>query len=102
MNSEDLMRKSERLAKLFENCAQTKPDEESFEDCNEMATLSAEQFERLMEKVATCHVRPGSFSNCVHRFNGDRDPSRVEEFIAARRLYRRLLIRTLLMVCPCF
>ena len=48
-----------------------------------MTTLTTAQFERLMEAVTSCNVKTGSFTSCTARYNGERNSSRVEEFIAS-------------------
>ncbi|XP_017473239.1 PREDICTED: uncharacterized protein LOC108364160 isoform X2 [Rhagoletis zephyria] len=46
-------------------------------------SLTTEQFERLIRAVHTTNDRTGTFSTCNARYNGERNPSKVEEFIAA-------------------
>ena len=45
---------------------------------NKMATFTAEQFNALLAQVNQPSARLGSFSNCTARFNGVRDPSKVQ------------------------
>lgn len=53
-----------------------------------MVTLSTEQFQQLLSTVAQQSERCGSFSSCLARYNGVRDPAKVEEFIAAISTYK--------------
>lgn len=46
-------------------------------------SLTTEQFERLMQAVAKANVKSGTYSHCTARYNGERDPVKLEEFIAA-------------------
>ncbi|XP_075157653.1 activity-regulated cytoskeleton associated protein 2-like [Haematobia irritans] len=46
-------------------------------------TLTTEQFEKLMQAVSTANVKPGTYSHCTARYNGERDPAKLEEFISA-------------------
>ncbi|XP_053968777.1 activity-regulated cytoskeleton associated protein 2-like [Anastrepha ludens] len=48
-----------------------------------MAQFTTEQFEQLMQAVGHYNVRSGSLSNCTARYAGERDSTKVEEFIAA-------------------
>ena len=48
-----------------------------------MTTLTTAHFEHLMEAVTSCNVKTGSFTSCTARYNGERNSSRVEEFIAS-------------------
>lgn len=48
-----------------------------------MVSLTTEQFQELLVRVGEANVRVGSFSNCTSRFNGERDTSKVEEFISS-------------------
>lgn len=48
-----------------------------------MVSLSTEQFERLLGAVNKRSERCGSFSSCSARYNGERNPSKVEEFISS-------------------
>lgn len=52
-----------------------------------MVTLSTEQFERLLSAVNQPSENYGSFTNCSARYNGERNPSNVEEFISAISIY---------------
>ncbi|XP_017464511.1 PREDICTED: uncharacterized protein LOC108357933 [Rhagoletis zephyria] len=46
-------------------------------------SLTYEQLERLMRAVPTNNDRVGIFSTCSARYNGERNPIKIEEFIAA-------------------
>ncbi|XP_036334784.1 activity-regulated cytoskeleton associated protein 2-like [Rhagoletis pomonella] len=48
-----------------------------------MTQFTTEQFERLMQAVGHFNTRAGSFSNCTARYGGERESTKVEEFIAA-------------------
>ncbi|XP_075157626.1 activity-regulated cytoskeleton associated protein 2-like [Haematobia irritans] len=48
-----------------------------------MVSLTTEEFKQLLESVGRSNTRIGSFSNCTARFDGERNPSKVEEFISA-------------------
>ncbi|XP_075150813.1 activity-regulated cytoskeleton associated protein 2-like [Haematobia irritans] len=48
-----------------------------------MTTFTAEALEKMMRTVVAANVKTGSFANCTARYNGDGDPSKVEEFISA-------------------
>ncbi|XP_017493696.1 PREDICTED: uncharacterized protein LOC108381809, partial [Rhagoletis zephyria] len=52
--------------------------------------LTNEQFERLMGAVHTSNNRVGTFSTCTARYNGERNPTKVEEFIAAISTFKML------------
>ncbi|XP_075158863.1 activity-regulated cytoskeleton associated protein 2-like [Haematobia irritans] len=51
-------------------------------------TLSTEQFEKLLNAVNKPSNKCGSFSGCSARYNGDRSPAKVEEFISAISTYK--------------
>lgn len=55
-----------------------------------MVSLSTEQFERLLSAVNQPSGKCGSFSSCSARYNGDRNPSKVEEFISAISTYKTI------------
>ena len=76
----DALRRSKRLAGK-QNCDFESGVREDFS--GNMVTLSTEQFQKLLEQVNTPNIRVGSFCTCTSRFDGKRDPSKVEEFISA-------------------
>lgn len=53
-----------------------------------MVSLSTEQFERLLSAVNRPSEKCGSFSGCSARYNGERNPTKVEEFISAISTYK--------------
>ena len=56
-----------------------------------MVSLTTEQFKQLLETVNRPNARPGSMSNCTARFNGERVPSKVEEFISTVSTFKQRL-----------
>uniref|UniRef100_A0A1I8MWI2 Ty3 transposon capsid-like protein domain-containing protein n=1 Tax=Musca domestica TaxID=7370 RepID=A0A1I8MWI2_MUSDO len=48
-----------------------------------MVSLTTEQFKQLIESVDRSNARVGSFSKCTARYDGERNPAKVEEFISA-------------------
>ncbi|KAI8116863.1 hypothetical protein CVS40_11130 [Lucilia cuprina] len=48
-----------------------------------MVSLSTEQFQELLSAVGRPNEKCGSFSSCSARYGGERNPSKVEEFISA-------------------
>ncbi|XP_059226882.1 uncharacterized protein LOC131998537 [Stomoxys calcitrans] len=46
-------------------------------------SLTTEQFEKLMQAVAAANVKSGTYSHCTARYNGEKDPTKLEEFISA-------------------
>uniref|UniRef100_A0A1I8N8S4 Uncharacterized protein n=1 Tax=Musca domestica TaxID=7370 RepID=A0A1I8N8S4_MUSDO len=53
-----------------------------------MVSLSTEQFKELLEAVNKQSEKWGSFSGYRSRFNGERNPVKVEEFISAVTPYK--------------
>ncbi|XP_058981086.1 activity-regulated cytoskeleton associated protein 2-like [Musca domestica] len=47
------------------------------------ASLTTEQFETLVKAVAAANVKVGTFSHCSARYNGEKDSTKLEEFISA-------------------
>lgn len=54
---------------------------------DKMATFSPDQFSQILAAIAGGN-KCGSFTQCTARFRGQRDPSAVEEFIAAISVYK--------------
>ena len=78
------LRRSKRLA-----CKKSTFEETATEhSARIMATLTTEQFQKLVDQVNQPSARFGSFSSCTSRFNGERNPSKVEEFISAISTYK--------------
>lgn len=80
-------RKSQRIAertKTFDSSRNLACIEE------EMATFTEEQFQLLVAKMTATQQanKKGSFSTCTARFSGQRDPLKVEEFIATINVYK--------------
>ncbi|XP_073811718.1 activity-regulated cytoskeleton associated protein 2-like [Musca autumnalis] len=46
-------------------------------------SLTTEQFEKLVKAVAAANVKVGTFSHCTARYNGEKDSTKLEEFISA-------------------